>query len=192
MLVFTFALLLAGASGTPPVSKIRIGCEHAMKFGDAKASRRLLLAEVSGSTDAGATAWRLFADFAELKSYSDRSGAPDGQAWVWRDNRNTIIASFMFQSDSGDWSHSVDYCYQGSGELMRIHEKYMSFSENVEVVSDTYFSADGRVLKTRSRAVDLESKKVLRDYQGDRAPKYMRVSDLPFSTILQERGLTAR
>jgi hypothetical protein len=135
--------------------------------------------------------WRELATHAELKSLTRAGSTPNTQASLWSAPDGTTIAEMYFQSDSGDWSQDVDYCFRADGTLARLTGALSNYATDAEGERTIHFDAHGAVLSTTGKAHSVESHEPLPTLDGlDTPPVYPTVASLPF--LASARGAQAR
>jgi hypothetical protein len=181
------ATATTAAGATPPeISAIDKACDAAVKLDAARKERARFLADVSESVrpeaNDGSGRWLLFGSDAELKDYAKKNGAPNTQAHTWTAPDGTFVASIFFQSDSGDWSHDVDYCFRPDGTLARSDAVIVNYADESDAGGQrvVHYAANGRVLLSTARRVDDAGKSHPAD-DLDAPPVYPTVRSLPFN-----------
>ena len=145
-----------------------------------------LLGDISSASTDEKSNWKKF------RTAKEREDAATGenlnqQAEVWKREGKVIATNMTFGSPSGDWSHFVKYYFREDGSVAKIHGELNTFYGDISVVSDHYYSQDGKLLKTKRLFLHLKSKRPTksRDYQPKKSePVYKKVSDLPFFKLL--------
>jgi TonB family protein len=173
------------ATPPPEVTKIDERCALAAKLDDRHKTGLRVLADLSDAvrpeTNDGRGKWVHFASAADLKRYARKNSAPNTQARTWSARDGTFIASLYFQSDSGDWSDYVDYCFRDDGTLARSEAIVVNISDGIEGQRAVHYAADGRVLLSTVRSLDKDGKPRA-DLDGlDVPPVYPTVRSLPFN-----------
>ena len=128
----------------------------------------------------------------EFKSERSRDKADTGDnlnenAYVWLKAGKIVGVNFTFQSGSRDWAHFVMYYFREDGTLAKIQAQLNTFYGNVSIARDKFYSADGKMLRSTTRYLDLKSKKPTEptaDFQDEPIPIYRNVRDLPFRKLL--------
>jgi len=107
-------------------------------------------------------------------------------AYVWARKGKVVAAGFTFQSDSRDWAHYVTYYFRADGTLAKIHAQLNTFYGDISVVRNKFYNSNGKLLRTSTRYLDLQSKKSRKrgDFQDEPIPVYRTVRSLPFYRIL--------
>ena len=88
-----------------------------------------------------------------------------------------------FQSDSGDWSQDVEYCFRADGTLARLVGALSSFAADIEGERTIYFDARGGVLLSTRGKRALRRSRTRRCRRWtilDTPPIYPTVASLPF------------
>jgi hypothetical protein len=127
--------------------------------------------------------WREFKGVGELERSET---AYDERANVWLKSKNPVAARFALTSPSGDWIHYLYYYFRADGTLAKIQSRLNTFHGNVTVIRDKFYDAEGKLLRTTTRYLDLHSQKPIRprDFMDDEIPVYQRTQDLPFYKLL--------
>jgi len=131
-------------------------------------------------------------DWKEFKTEKAREDAGTGDnlnqnAYVWKRAGKTVRTNFTFGSPSGDWAHFVYYSFRDDGSLAKIHGELNTFYGDLSVISDHYYSREGKLLKTKRLFLDLKTRKPKRpgDYEPKKPePVFKKASDLPFFKLL--------
>jgi hypothetical protein len=110
----------------------------------------------------------------------------DEAAYVWARKGRVIAAYFAFQSGSRDWGHFVTYYFREDGSLAKIHSQLNTFYGNVSAFRDKYYSSNGRLFRTTTRYLDLDTKKPKKNpnFHDEPIPVYLSVRKLPFFKLL--------
>jgi hypothetical protein len=145
-----------------------------------------VLGDISSASTDEKSNWKKF------KSTKEREDAGTGdnlneQADVWKREGKVVATNMTFGSPSGDWAHFVTYYFRDDGSVAKIHGELNTFYGDLRVVSDHYYSQDGKLLKTKRLFLDLKTKRPKKpgDYQPKKSePVYKKVSDLPFFKLL--------
>jgi TonB family protein len=185
-IVVVLAAGLASAAKAPPETKvIDAQCAAALKLDDAHKQGHRTLADVSDAVEPraneGSGRWISFESPAAMQSYAKRNEAPNTQAQIWRTPDGMTVALMYFQSDSGDWSHDVDYCFRADGTLARLRAVMANASENTIGERITYYATDGHEVFATAKLHDGKGKPI-RDLAGLDSPRvYPTVDSLPFN-----------
>jgi len=109
----------------------------------------------------------------------------DEVAYVWVRAGKVVAARFAFQSGSRDWAHYVTYYFREDGTLEKIHAQLNTFYGDISVVRERFYSSSGKLLRTSTRYLDLQSQKSRKrgDFQDEPIPVYLRLRELPFSNL---------
>ena len=145
-----------------------------------------IFADISSATTDEKSNWKKF------KTAKEREDASTGdnlneQAEVWKREGKVVATNMTFGSPSGDWAHFVTYYFRDDGSVAKIHGELNTFYGDLRVVSDHYYSQDGKLLKTKRLFLDLKTKRPKKpgDYQPKKSePVYKKVSELPFFKLL--------
>jgi hypothetical protein len=176
---------------TPPPQKTELAARSYAKSIDQFTKRnprgKRLFGNVAGIEDK-LDKWREF----KSDSQMEQAGADDNlseSAAVWLKDGKVVVAYFSFTSPSGDWYHFVNYYFRADGTLAKIHAQLNTFYSpdgGISVVRDRFYSSRGKLLRTSTRYLDLQSQKPRKrgDFQDEPIPVYLRVHDLPFSKLL--------
>jgi hypothetical protein len=110
----------------------------------------------------------------------------DEVAHVWVRSGKVVAVGFTFQSGSRDWAHFVTYYFREDGTLAKIHAQLNTFYGNISVVRNKFYNLSGKLLRTSTRYLDLQSQKPRKrgDFMDEPIPVYIGVHDLPFSKLL--------
>jgi hypothetical protein len=120
----------------------------------------------------------------ELKGKSDQQ--LDESCDVWTRDGKVVLAFFGFTSGSGDWYHFIKYYYREDGTLAKIQARLNTFYGNVSVLRDRYYDANGKLLKSTRRYLDIETHKPVKkaNFHDDQIPMFSKASALPFFRLL--------
>jgi hypothetical protein len=156
-----------------------------------------MFVEVGGASlpQAGQGDWREVAGLAEVEELA-KSLPVSTQARLWPDREAYLFVSMFFTSDSGDWSHSVDYCFRPDATLALVDANYSTFlahNGGVRRLRTRVFAREGHVLSARENVVALNdgSPRPNERFIGSDEPIYPRWDALPFASLLGS-GLTRR
>ena len=192
------ALLAAATAATPETKRIDAQCKVAVKLEDARRERSRFFADVSSAVlpaaNDGRGQWRELETRDALKALTQTGSTPNTQASLWSAPDGTTIAEMYFQSDSGDWSQDVDYCFRADGTLARLTGALSNYASDAEGERTIHFDAHGAVLSTTGKAHSVESHKPLPTLDGlDTPPVYPTVASLPFlAAASKARATTAK
>ena len=145
-----------------------------------------IFADVSSGTTEEPSLWREFKS-EKLRAEADTGENLNDNAYVWRRDGKVIGVNFTFQSPSRDWVHYAMYYFRKDGTLAKIHAQLNTFYGNISVVRDKTYSSNGRLLRTTTRYLDLQTqkrRKASANFQDEPVPMYRTVKDLPFYRIL--------
>jgi hypothetical protein len=110
----------------------------------------------------------------------------DEVAYVWVRSGKVVAVGFTFQSESRDWAHFVTYYFREDGTLAKIHAQLNTFYGNISAVRNKFYNSSGKLLRTSTRYLDLQSQKPRKrgDFMDEPIPVYQTVRSLPFYRIL--------
>lgn len=190
------ALLAAATAATPETKRIDAQCKAAAKLDDARRERSRFFADVSSAflpaANDGRGQWRELKTRDELKALTQTGSTPNTQASLWSAPDGTTIAEMYFQSDSGDWSQDVDYCFRADGTLARLTGALSNYATDAEGERTIHYDPHGAVLATTGKAHSVESHKPLPTLDGlDTPPIYPTVASLPFLAATRPAGARA-
>jgi hypothetical protein len=176
----------ASSATLPPEAKDIDGrCTAAATLDDAHKAGRRILADVSDAVrpmaNDGRGKWLRFHSDEELKRYAEENEAPNTQAWTWTAPDGTFFASMFFQSDSGDWSHTVSYCFRPDGTLARSEAMTVNYAADTDGSRTIYYATDGRVLLSTVKSLDSAGKQRATLDGLDWPPVYPTIKSLPFN-----------
>src|SRR6185295_2787268 len=128
---------------------------------DQYAKRNEKTAQIFGDISSGTTDEK--SNWKKFKTTKEREDASTGenlneQAEVWRRAGKVVRVTMTFGSPSGDWAHFVTYYFRDDGSVAEIHGELNTFYGDLRVVSDHYYSQDGKLLKTKRLFLDLKTK----------------------------------
>jgi hypothetical protein len=111
-------------------------------------------------------------------------------AYVWLKDGKVVAAQFSLTSSSGDWYHYVNYYFRADGTLAKIHAQLNTFAApdgGISVVRDKFYNSSGKLLRTATRYLDLESQKPRKrgEFMDQPILVYQTVRDLPFTKLLR-------
>jgi hypothetical protein len=189
------SVALLAAAATPATKSIDARCKAAARLDEAHQERYRAFADVSQATLPAANeargSWREFKTRDELRTFAQTGAAPNTQASMWAASDGTRVAQVYFQSDAGDWSQDVEYCFRADGTLARLTGALSNYAADVEGERTIHFDAGGAVLSTAGNARSLETRKPLPTLDGlDTPPVYPTFASLPF--LAAARGVQAR
>jgi hypothetical protein len=130
--------------------------------------------------------WREFASERALRA--KLQSADEFQVAEFRkQDDGAATVSITSGSDTGDWSHVVEYCYRADGNLARTSFTFQSFVlwGGVHGTRKRYFDSAGTVVSTSTEVRSLQANKLLakREYPEQEAT-FLRLTDLPFASLL--------
>jgi len=199
--LFLFFLLAAepvtAGPGLLAPREIDVACDAGEKFASGHESEGRLVADVSDEVlpKKGQGTWKVFKTAKEMQSAS-ANGAPNTQARVWVAPGGVTIVEAIFQSDSGDWAHFVDYCYRTDGTLARTVSTYNTFEaddeDGVSKIRTRHYDAAGKVVRSKQKVLNLQTKKAYRGKFADQQELVFTTLDgLPFWSVVKD-GLEQR
>jgi hypothetical protein len=110
---------------------------------------------------------------------------------VWFSQTGGVVVTlFTFSSPSGDWSQYLTNYYRSDGTIARFHSELRTFMGNLIIIRDRLYDVNGKVLKERTRYLDLTTRKPRKVRRGEfmdqEAPLYAKTSALPFYGLLKK------
>jgi hypothetical protein len=149
-------------------------------------SKRRIFADVSSGYENGPASWK------EFRSERERTKAETGDnmnqiAFAWTRNGKLVATKITLTSPSGDWAHLINYYYREDGTLAKIQAQLNTFYGDVSVVREQFFQSSGKVIRSTTRYLDLNSRKPVRkpkDFFDQEVPIYKKISELPFAKLL--------
>jgi hypothetical protein len=190
MSAYLLVALLAAVPATADVASAELKtvdaqCKAAAKLDDAHKEKYRVFADVSDAVlpaaNDGRGSWRELKTRDELKTFAQTANAPNTQASMWRAPDGTTIAEVYFQSDTGDWSDDVQYCFRADGTLARLEATLSNYAADVEGRRITHFDGAGAILHTSGAASSLETHKRVATMDGlSDPPIYPTFASLPF------------
>jgi hypothetical protein len=190
------AWLATAPAATPETKRIDAQCKAAAQLDDARRERSRFFADVSSAflpaANDGRGQWRELKTRDELKALTQTGSTPNTQASLWSAPDGTTIAEMYFQSDSGDWSQDVDYCFRADGTLARLTGALSNYATDAEGERTIHYDAHGAVLATTGKARSVESHKPLPTLDGlDTPPVYPTIESLPYLAATRRAGARA-
>ena len=140
----------------------------------------------------------------EFKTQDARNKADAGDnlnenADVCFKDGKVAAAHFMFQSPSRDWAHFVLYYFRADGTLAKLESTLNTFYGHVTARREKYFDAHGKLLQQTEHFYKLGTTRKEPKPRGgsdefidEPIPIYQKVSDLPFSNLLDSQKLTQK
>jgi len=192
-----FILLAADAGAAPDAladpGAIERACKAACNYTAKHFAAGLIVADVSEEVlpKTGQGAWKIFKTSKEMEG-AGAEGAPNTQARVWVAPGGVTYVDMFFQSDSGDWAHFVDYCYRSDGTLARTESTYNTFlsedQDGVSRVRKRDYDATGKVLRSKQRVLNLQTKKPAPKarFPDEPEPLFPKLEELPFWNVVRE------
>ncbi len=179
------ALLAAATAATPETKRIDAQCKAAARIDDAHKVRFRMFADVSDAVlpaaNDGSGSWRPVTKHDDSKATSPTGNAPNTFGSLWSAPDGTTIAEVYFQSETGDWSQDVEYCFRADGTLARLAAALSNYAADIEGARAIHYDANGAVLVKAGKARALESHKALPTLDNlDTPPIYLTVASLPF------------
>ena len=113
-----------------------------------------------------------------------------GDAGVHIRNESVVYVATEIWSESGDWYFYVNYYYDDEGRLLQITADFRGSPDYIKVLDSQYFNESGGVIGRFVEYYDLDTgQKLSAKPHLEREPHgisvYLRVSDLPFYSILK-------
>ena len=165
------------------IARIKAYCQELDDYSKRNPKLRRLLADIS-SGEEQKSRWR------EFKSEKDRDDAAIGdRANAWAKGVAVVLASYTFQSESGDWTHYVDYYFREDGSLAKIHARLNTFYGNMTVIRERFYNPNGRLLSSSQAFLDLKTQKKKKpdvDFIDEPISVYRTVKALPFYALLSK------
>jgi hypothetical protein len=149
-------------------------------------SKRRIFADVSSGYENGPEDWKEFRSERERKK-AETEANMNQTAAVWSKNGKPVVTKIALTSPSGDWAHLINYYYREDGTLAKIQAQLNTFYGDVSVVREQYFQSSGKVIRSTTRYLDLQTRKPVRkpkDFFDQEVPVYKTVSALPFAKLL--------
>ena len=165
--------------GVPDVASISVYVKQVDRFIKTNEKRKRIFGEVGDTQDI----WR------EFKGKVAKDETPedlDQVAYVWTRSGEVLAAAFTFQSGSRDWAHFVTYYFREDGTLAKIHSRLNTFYGNTSAIRDKYYGANGKLLRTTARYLDMDTGKPNKhpNFQEEQLPIFLSVRSLPFFNLL--------
>jgi len=179
----------ADVEAAAPAS-IDVYCDRLAKYAGRKEHVPVIFAEVSDPDSFKNGRWLRLEDSEDLKRRAEENTAYT-QGFVWRHRGGTYVSMF-FTSPSGDWAEYVDYCFRHDGSLARSEASLNTFNAAredsdgpVSRIRTKHFDTAGRLLRSRKRLVDTETRQPLRiRFQDDEERIFLSIRKLPFAELL--------
>jgi hypothetical protein len=150
--------------------------------------RGRLFADTSDYTAANVPPrWQEFRNKRELERAEVYSAAT-----VWSNTAGDIVvAEFSLSSPSGDWAQYNTYYYRNDGTLAKRHSELRTFMGDLIVIRDRLYDPTGKMLQTRTRYLDLTTRKPKKAAEGSFQDMpielYAKTSSLPFYALLKKQ-----
>ena len=134
-------------------------------------------------------------EWKEVK-YWDESGAFFKDHYGYSDagvhirNESVVYVHTDTWSESGDWHFYVNYYYDDKGRLLQVAADFRSSPDYIKILDFQYFNEYGGVLDHVIEYYDLHtgqkfSEKPQLEIETHDIPVYLKVSDLPFYSLLK-------
>lgn len=165
--------------GAPDVASINTYVKQVDRYIKINEKRKRIFGEVGDKQDV----WREFKDKVAKDETPENL---DQVAYVWTRSGKVVAAAFTFQSGSRDWAHFVTYYFRADGTLAKIHSRLNTFYGNTSAIRDKYYGANGKLLRTTARYLDMDTGKPNKhpNFQEEQLPIYLSVRNLPFFNLL--------
>src|SRR5262245_20712181 len=150
-----------------------------------KVNRKRVFGDLSSAATDGPSRWK------EFTSEAARERAQTGDnlnqiAFVWTRQGEVIGANFTFTGPSSDWAHLVMHYFREDGSLARIKAQLNTFYGELSVIRERCYSADGKLLRSTKKFLDLQTKKPKKpdqEFFDKEFPIFANVSALPFHNL---------
>jgi hypothetical protein len=186
--IVLFAVAGGGHSPSADLSRIDAVCKETA----GRAAKTRLFVETSGVVlpKPREGSWRELGGQVELESLEKGAAPPNTEAVV-KTAKGATLVQMYFQDTSATWAQLVDYCYRSNGTLARVAGTYNTLAAEPAGAGlrrrrTTYFDADGKVISTKTRLLDLDTDKPREDagFVDKDDPAYPALRALPFSADL--------
>lgn len=137
-------------------------------------------------------------EWKEPKSASEEEAFFEGymnfkKASVYFRDSQVIHVSLSEWSDSGDWAFDLEYYFDDQGRILQIAADFRTLVDDIRVLDFQYFSKSGKVLDhtveyySLGRGEDQKLNEKPENMQNPMwdIPIYLKVSDLPFYSVLK-------
>lgn len=112
---------------------------------------------------------------------------------VWMKNEKPVVAEWYSETNSGDWSKLVQYCFRDDGTLSKMRTTFAGFmvlsDHGGRIIQERIYSSNGKLLQKRLHCFELEKKhrpiKCSGDYSNYDGTYYRRAQNLPFYGLLK-------
>lgn len=156
-----------------------------------RGSRKIVIADVSDE-NARRPKWRKFASETAFEKFRQNSETFT-ITYNWKKTGRTIASNFTEFSSSGDWARYAFHYFRLDGSAAMIRIELRTFNGDFIFIQDRYFDVRGRQINTRSRYLDLRTKKPIKPTNEMRNESngylkdnsyYKSVAKLPFVRLL--------
>lgn len=114
------------------------------------------------------------------------------QAWIWLASTKPVFVRLAKWSGSGDWYLYTNYYFDDQGRILEIESDYRTAPDDISVLRFRYFDQGGRVLDDTVEYYEInppENKRLPGKPENMEssileAPVYLKISDLPFYSLL--------
>ena len=190
LLLFSMAVAPAQTNRPAAITQIDRYVRSVDRFVANKKNRKIVVADVAGQSN-GKPKWRRFASENELEKFRENSETYT-IAFNWKRGGRVVASNFTLFSESGDWAQYVDHYFRPDGTAALIKSELRTFYGDYIVIDIQYFDTRGRLIRKRSKYLDLvtnKPKKPTDEMRNEnsgffRGTIYKRVSKLPFARLL--------
>ena len=132
---------------------------------------------------------------ATAESHLDKEGMwnCDTTAFVYTSNGKIVYVAAMQSSSSGDWGQGINYSYRTDGSLAVISAGYSAFSPvEGSLVREWFYNKKGKLIGSTLVAKNSDQKPLAAKEKAEMtkyapaAPKWMKVSQLPFLNLIKK------
>ena len=118
-----------------------------------------------------------------------RSASLDDVAWIWEQQGKVVHAGLYIPSE--DWETVVNYYFRSDGSVEEIRSDVQNETYGQIDEREWVFDPTGRVIKFDEQFLDEYSGKTTKlnpDFADIDTPFYLRISDLPFASLLPKQS----
>ena len=171
------------------VAKIDTYVASVKRITNSKRQPKIVVAD-AGDYEANKTDWRKFASEKALEKFRETTETYS-IAYNWKSGGKLVASNFTDFSPSGDWAQYTFHFFRPDGSVAKVEAETRTFMGDYIIIRDYYLDEKGKVIKTRSRYLDLMSRKPKRPRKEMTAPDYFspefftNVDKLPFASLVK-------
>jgi hypothetical protein len=153
-------------------------------------NKRIVVADTAGQSN-GKPKWKRFDSEEALEKFRENSETYT-IVYNWKRGGRIVASNFTLFSESGDWAQYIFHYFRSDGTTAMINSELRTFYGDYIVIHIHYFDRHGRLIRKRSKYLDLTThkpKKPTDEMRNEnsgffRGTIYKKVTKLPFARLL--------